>query len=91
MIGSIMKISGEPLAHGVYIFKRYVSFNGEKELKSTYKIERTKDSYVLLESTEKIDDVIRRIEVRKAQTALIWAQNSRLGLLYDYERVSDPE
>ena len=51
-----MKVSGEPLGEGVYIFKRYVCFNGEKKLKSTYKIESTKDGYVLLESTEKIDE-----------------------------------
>ena len=86
-----MKVSGEPLGEGVYIFKRYVRLNGEKKLKSAHKIERTKDGYVLLESTEKIDDVIRRIEIRKAHTALIWAQNSRLGLLYDYEKTCDPE
>ena len=84
-----MKISGEQLANGVYIFNRYVRLNGEKKLKNTYKIKKTNDSYALLDRTEKIGDIIRRVEIRKANMALIWAQGSRLGLLYDYEKVHE--
>ena len=81
-----VKVLGKDLPIGKYNFIRYMTLNGEKIKKNTYHIEKTKDSYVLFNSDLNIDDVIRRIELRKkGGLALMWSTKSRLGLLYTIE------
>ena len=62
-----------------------MTYNGEKQKVNTYHIEKTRDGYKFFEDSIKIDDEIRRIELKKANMALIWSTHSRLGLLYTIE------
>jgi hypothetical protein len=78
-------VEGKNLPIGKYDFHRYMTYNGEKRKVNTYYIEKTKDGYEFFESSIKMDDEIRRIELKKANMALIWSTHSRLGLLYTIE------
>lgn len=78
-------IEGKDLPIGKYDFHRYMNYNGEKRKVNTYHIEKTEKGYELFNSSTKIDDEIRRIELKKANMALIWSTHSRLGLLYTIE------
>ena len=78
-------VEGKKLPIGKYDFHRYMTYNGEKRKVNTYYIEKTKDGYEFFESSIKMDDEIRRIELKKANMALIWSTHSRLGLLYTIE------
>jgi hypothetical protein len=80
-----MHIEGKDLPQGRYLFQRYLTRNGEKVKVNTYKIERTTDGYEFYDSETKIEDELRRIELKKSKLALIWAKGSRLGLLYSIE------
>jgi len=80
-----MHIEGKDLPQGKYLFQRYVMDNGEKVKVNTYKIERTTEGYEFYDSETKIEDEIRRIELKKNKLALIWSKGSRLGLLYSIE------
>ncbi len=80
-----MHIEGKDLPQGRYLFQRYLTQNGEKVKVNTYKIERTTDGYEFYDSETKIEDELRRIELKKSKLALIWAKGSRLGLLYSIE------
>ena len=77
-----MYVVGENLNMGTYLFHRYMTFDGKKQLVNTYKIEKNKDGYKLYDDHRYIDDVIKRIEIKKNNMALIWTKNSQLGLLY---------
>ena len=80
-----MHIDGKDLPQGKYLFQRYVMDNGSKVKVNTYKIERTTDGYEFYDSETKIEDELRRIELKKNKLALIWTKGSRLGLLYSIE------
>ena len=80
-----MYIEGKDLPQGRYLFQRYLTQNGEKVKVNTYKIERTTEGYEFYDSETKIEDELRRIELKKSKLALIWAKGSRLGLLYSIE------
>jgi hypothetical protein len=80
-----MHIEGKDLPQGRYLFQRYLTQNGEKVKVNTYKIERTTEGYEFYDSETKIEDELRRIELKKSKLALIWAKGSRLGLLYSIE------
>jgi hypothetical protein len=80
-----MHIEGKDLPQGKYLFQRYVMDNGEKVKVNTYKIERTTEGYEFYDSETKIENEIRRIELKKNKLALIWSKGSRLGLLYSIE------
>jgi len=80
-----MHIEGKDLPLGRYLFHRYLTQNGEKVKVNTYKIERTTDGYEFYDSETKIEDELRRIELKKNKLSLIWAKGSRLGLLYSIE------
>lgn len=80
-----MHIEGKDLPLGRYLFHRYLTRNGEKVKVNTYKIERTTDGYEFYDSETKIEDELRRIELKKNKLSLIWAKSSRLGLLYSIE------
>ena len=67
---------------GTYLFHRYITFNNKKKLINTYKIEKNKNEYKLIDDHRDIYDVIDHIEIKNKNTALIWAKNSGLGLLY---------
>ena len=80
-----MHIEGKDLPQGKYLFQRYVMDNGSKVKVNTYKIERTTEGYEFYDSETKIEDELRRIELKKNKLALIWSKGSRLGLLYSIE------
>jgi len=80
-----MYIEGKDLPQGRYLFQRYLTQNGEKVKVNTYKIERTTEGYEFYDSETKIEDELRRIELKKNKLALIWTKGSRLGLLYSIE------
>lgn len=80
-----MHIEGKDLPLGRYLFQRYLTHNGEKVKVNTYKIERTTEGYEFYDSEAKIEEELRRIELKKNKLALIWAKSSRLGLLYSIE------
>jgi len=80
-----MHIEGKDLPQGRYLFQRYLTQNGEKVKVNTYKIERTTDGYEFYDSETKIEDELRRIELKKSKLSLIWTKGSRLGLLYSIE------
>tara|TARA_B100002051_G_scaffold203842_1_gene194081 strand:+ start:1927 stop:2247 length:321 start_codon:yes stop_codon:yes gene_type:complete len=84
-------IEGKDLPIGKYDFHRYMTYNGEKQKVNTYHIEKTRDGYKFFEASIKIDDEIRRIELKKANMALIWSTHSRLGLLYTIENHEEEE
>ena len=84
-------VEGKNLPIGKYDFHRYMTYNGEKRKVNTYYIEKTKDGYEFFESSIKMDDEIRRIELKKANMALIWSTHSRLGLLYTIENHEEEE
>jgi len=77
-----MQVEGEQLAIGTYLFHRYMTFDGVKQLINTHKIEKTENGYKLCDDNRDIDSVIKRIEIKKGNIALLWTRNSRLGLLY---------
>jgi len=66
-----MHIEGKDLPQGRYLFQRYLTQNGEKVKVNTYKIERTTDGYEFYDSETKIEDELRRIELKKSKLALI--------------------
>jgi hypothetical protein len=80
-----MHIEGKNLPQGKYLFHRYMTYNGEKVKVNTYKIERTTEDYRFYDSENKMEEEVRRIELKKGNIALIWTQGSRLGLLYTIE------
>ena len=80
-----MHIEGKDLPQGKYLFQRYIMDNGSKVKVNTYKIERTTEGYEFYDSETKIEDELRRIELKNNKMALIWAKGSRLGLLYSIE------
>ena len=86
-----MHIEGKDLPQGKYLFQRYVMDNGEKVKVNTYKIERTTEGYEFYDSETKIEDELRRIELKKNNLALIWSKGSRLGLLYSIEISTEEE
>lgn len=86
-----MHIEGKDLPQGKYLFQRYMMDNGEKVKVNTYKIERTTEGYKFYDSETKIEDELRRIELKKNKIALIWSKGSRLGLLYSIEIPKEAE
>ena len=80
-----MNIEGKDLPQGKYLFQRYMIDNGSKVKVNTYKIESTIDGYKFYDSEKKIEDELRRIELKNNKIALIWTKGSRLGLLYSIE------
>jgi len=86
-----MQIEGKDLPQGKYLFQRYLIQNGSKVKVNTFKIERTTDGYKFYDSETKIEDEIRRIELKKNKIALIWSKGSRLGLLYSIEIPDEAE
>ena len=77
-----MHVEGENLVNGTYLFHRYMTYDGVKRVVNTHKIEKTDDGYKLCDDHRDIDSVIKRIEIKKGNIALLWTRNSRLGLLY---------
>ena len=81
-------IEGKDLPIGKYDFHRYMTYNGEKQKINTYHIEKTKDGYEFFKSSIKIDDEIRRIELKKLIKSInilgkIDSSNKLKLLIYD--------
>ncbi len=64
---------------------RYVTYNGEKKIVSTYKMERSGNEIKLFHEEVDITETVRSIEFKKSGVLLMWIKPSRLGLLYSVE------
>ena len=70
---------------GTHNIVRYVTYNGEKKIVSTYKMERSGNEIKLLDEEVDITETGRSIEFKKSGVLLMWIKPSRLGLLYSIE------
>ncbi len=70
---------------GTHNVVRYVTYNGEKTIVSTYKMERSGNEIKLFHEENDITETVRSIEFKKSGVLLMWIKPSRLGLLYSIE------
>lgn len=70
---------------GTHNIVRYVTYNGEKKIVSTYKMERSGNEIKLFHEEVDITETVRSIEFKKIGVLLMWIKPSRLGLLYSIE------
>jgi len=70
---------------GTHNIVRYVTYNGEKKIVSTYKMERYGNEIKLFHEEVDITETVRSIEFKKSGVLLMWIKPSRLGLLYSIE------
>ena len=70
---------------GTHNIVRYVTYNGEKKIVSTYKMERSGNKIKLFHEEVDITETVRSIEFKKSGVLLMWIKPSRLGLLYSIE------
>tara|TARA_B100000902_G_scaffold328919_1_gene325208 strand:- start:180 stop:434 length:255 start_codon:yes stop_codon:yes gene_type:complete len=70
---------------GTHNIVRYVTYNGEKKIVSTYKMERSGNEIKLFHEEVDITETVRSIEFKKSGVLLMWIKPSRLGLLYSVE------
>ena len=70
---------------GTHNIVRYVTYNGEKKIVSTYKMERSGNEIKLFHEENDITETVRSIEFKKSGVLLMWIKPSRLGLLYSIE------
>jgi hypothetical protein len=81
-----MRIQGLKNApSGSFKVVRYVTYNGEKQIVSTYKMERSGNDIKLFHEENDITETVRSIEFKKGGVLLMWVKPSRLGLLYKVE------
>jgi len=81
-----MRIQGlKNATMGTHNIVRYVTYNGEKKIVSTYKMERSGNEIKLFHEEVDITETVRSIEFKKSGVLLMWIKPSRLGLLYSIE------
>ena len=71
--------------NGIYIFTRYTTFNGVKQLMNIFRIKKNNNEYVLLDVLNQ--DEIREIEIKSNNYAYVSLKNSFSSSMYNYKKL----